>query len=115
MKRLVIILFLILAGKSIFAQEKQLIIQLPLQSENNIYKIKHQLACLEGLHFTGYVKHASCILLKYNTNLIADKSIITTLIHHLNRKVKYKVIEGYTAYEVIDGKLKIPVSKTKRK
>ncbi len=115
MKRSIVILFFILAGKGLFAQDRQLIIQLPLQSESNIFKIKNQLACLEGIHFSGYVKDASCLLLKYNTNLIADKQIITTLIHHLNRKVKCKVIEGYTAYEVIDGKLNAPYSKPRRK
>ena len=97
------------------AQEMQLIVQLPLQSERNIYKIKKQLDCLEGIHFSGYVKDASCLLLRYNTSLIADKKIITTMIHHLNAKVKCKVIEGYTAYEVIDGKLKKPIAVSGRK
>jgi hypothetical protein len=105
--------FLTLMSCDLFGQEKQLIVQVPFQSEYNIYKIKKQLNCLEGIHFSGYAKDASCLLLRYNTDVIADQSIITTVIHHLNQKVKCKVIEGYTAYDVIDGKLKKPQNSKK--
>ena len=76
-------------------------------------QIGRQLSCMNGIHFSGYAKEVSCLLLRYDKNYIKDVSIITTMIHHLNRKVKVEVIKGVTAYDVIDGKLP-PVRKTKK-
>ena len=104
----------VLAGFLLFinfissAQEQELIIRIPKQSEWSIIKIGRQLNCLDGVHFSGYVKDASCLLLRFNSDMIADKNIITTMIKHLNNKIKFKVIEGCTAYDVIDGQLKDP-------
>ncbi len=112
-----IILFLICLNLSnAFAQEQQLIIRIPNQTESSIIAISKQLNCLEGLHFSGYAKNASCLLLRYNTETIRDVTIITTMIHHLNRKLNYEVVRGMTAFDVIDGKLpykKIKCQKTK--
>ena len=104
----IIIGFLFFINIRSFAQEHELIIRIPKQSESNIIKISRQLNCLEGVHFSGYVKDASCLLLRFNSAFIANKNIITTMIKHLNDKLKYKVIEGFTAYAVIDGQLKDP-------
>jgi hypothetical protein len=87
------------------AQEKQLIIRIPNQTESSIIAIGKQLNCLEGLHFSGYVKNASCLLLRYDAATIKDVNIITTTLHHLNKKLNYEVVRGMTAFDVIDGKL----------
>lgn len=87
------------------AQEEQLIIRIPKQTEWKIYTISRQLKCLDGVHFSGYVNDASCILLRYDASTIKDISIITTTLHHLNKKLKYEIVKGITAFDVIDGKL----------
>ena len=98
-------LVLMLISFNAFSQEQQLIIRIPQQNEHTIMKIGRQLSCVDGVHFSGYVNHASCILLRYNKAIVKDEQIITSVIYHLNHKLRFEVIKGYTAYEVIDGRL----------
>jgi len=100
-----IMIALLFAFTQLKAQEQQLILRIPGQSEKNVMLISRQLGCLPGIHFSGYAKDVSCLLLRYNTDYIKNTDIITTTIHHLNKKLKVEVITGVTAYDVIDGKL----------
>ena len=109
MKTSLFILLMLLCTQTTFAQEHQLIIQVPVQSEASISKLHKQLNVVKGIHFSGYVKHASCLLIRYDSNLICNAAAVTHIIKKANKKIKCKIIEGYTAYDVIDGKLKKPV------
>jgi hypothetical protein len=100
-----IVIALLFSFTELKAQEEQLILRIPGQSEKNVMMISRQLNCLPGLHFSGYAKDVSCLLLRYDTDYIKNTEIITTTIHHLNKKLKVEVITGVTAYDVIDGKL----------
>ncbi len=105
-KAFAIILF---CCQSIYAQEtisyKELIVKVPDLTEWKAYKIQRQLACLDGLRYLGYFKERSCLLFHVDTKKIIDRTIITTIIHHLNGKMKTDVINGVTIYEVLDDKL----------
>ncbi len=88
-----------------FAQQKQLIVKVPPLNENNIITISRQMDCLPGVHFSGYASGVSCLLLRYDTSTVLDEIIITSTLHHLNKKLPLQIIRGITAYDVIDGKL----------
>jgi hypothetical protein len=97
---------LLLCTTQLKAQEEQLILRIPSgQSEKNVILIRRQLSALPGIHFSGYAKDVSCLLLRYDTDYIKSTDIITRTIRHLNKKLKVEIITGVTAYDVIDGKL----------
>ena len=106
MKKWLLIFSLLFSAKVIFAQEKQVIIQVQAQSENSISRLHKHLNNYSGIHFSGYVKHASCLLIRYDSNVICDVMMLTKIINKVNKKLKCKIIEGYTAFDIIDGKLK---------
>lgn len=107
--KFIIAAFLILSSYSnIFAQDKQLILHVPQQNETSINNLQKQLNAMEGIHFSGYVKDASCILLRYSSTIINDDLVVIGLIKRFNKKLKCKIVKGYTAFEVIDGKYKPP-------
>ena len=54
---------------------KEMVIKVATLDEWGVYKINRQLQCLEGLHFSGYYKPASCLLLKYDPRKILDPAI----------------------------------------
>lgn len=106
MKKWLLMFSLLLCAKVIFAQEKQAIIQVPVLSENSISRLHKQLNNYSGIHFSGYVKNASCLLIRYDSNTICDAMMVTKIIKKINKKLKCKIIVGYTAFDIIDGKLK---------
>ncbi len=96
------------------SMEGELIISLPKLDDRCVYKINRQLACLEGLHFSGYYGPASCLLLKYDPDKILDPAIISTIVHHLNHKIKVQMIRGIRIYDVVDGKIDEPIRPSKK-
>lgn len=92
---------------------KELIITSPHLDSKIVYKISKQLACLQGLHFSGYYAPASCLLLKYDSTKIIDPNIISVLIHHLNYKMKVEMLKGTSIYDVVDGKIDPKIERIK--
>ena len=84
---------------------KELIVRVPELSERKMNIISKQLSCLDGLQCLGYFKDGSCLLLHIDSKKITDTEIITTIIHHLNEKMKTDVIGGLSIYELLDHKL----------
>ncbi|MBL7925176.1 MAG: hypothetical protein JNL88_13320 [Bacteroidia bacterium] len=99
----VLICFLPLGGQAgVPAQE--LILKVPVLSEQSVNTIRKQLLCLEGVHFCGYHVESSCLLLRFLPARIGDPDIIATTICALNRQLEVLPVDGYTIYDVIDGK-----------
>jgi hypothetical protein len=117
MRKILQVLFMLMSVLA-SAQEttgwKELIISLPKLDDRCVYKINRQLACLEGLHFSGYYGPASCLLLKYDPDKILDPAIISTIVHHLNHKIKVQMIRGIRIYDVVDGKIDEPMRPSKK-
>lgn len=109
MKLFLFLFLFFLSGAYAHAQNnaayKEFIVKVPNLSERKMNTICKQLSCLDGLRYLGYFKDGSCLLLHVDSKKIADTEIITTIIHHLNEKMKTDVIGGQTIYELLDNKL----------
>lgn len=119
-KQTAIIIGFVSCSTGTFAQMneswKEMVIKVATLDEWGVYKINRQLQCLEGLHFSGYYKPASCLLLKYDPRKILDPAIVPVVVYRLNQKLKNKILEDITIYEVIDGKIDpAPPSKSPKK
>lgn len=97
---------LLLGGDVRAGPPKELIVKVSQLSEWAVYKIRRQLSCLDGVHFSGYDSHSSCLLMQYDTHKIADSKLIIQIISGLNKSLKLTEISGYTIFDVLDGKLK---------
>ncbi|CAN5431753.1 hypothetical protein BH11BAC2_BH11BAC2_25420 [soil metagenome] len=108
--RLVVFLLMLCLQADLKAQEPvkahEIILKVPTLNQYAANKIGRQLACVDGLHYSGYYQPANCIFLKYDSLKIPDPTIINIIIHHLNNKLKVETISGYSIYEIIDGKMK---------
>ncbi len=103
-----ILIVIIFCCRISYAQEnivyRELIVHTPELSEWEVYKISRQLNCIEGLRYLGYFKAGSCLLLHVDASRIANTDIITTTIHHLNKKMKTNEVKGYSIYDILDNK-----------
>ncbi len=119
LKKALIVIGFVSCTTGAFAQMneswKELIIKVASLDEWAVYKINRQFQCLEGLHFSGYYKPASCLLLKYDPRKILDPAIVPVVVYSLNKKLKNIILEDITIYEVIDGKIDPASSNTPKK
>jgi hypothetical protein len=92
---------------------EELIVEVPGLSEWSVFKIRRQLLCLDGLHFSGYDVASSCLLLKIDPLRISSPALVVEVLKGLNKQQKFKLIKGYSIYQVIDGQMK-PVSPVKK-
>lgn len=99
---LVIAIFLI--SMNCFSQERQLIVRIPPQTEFRIWRIKSQLECFKGIHFSGYHAESSCLMMKYDIRYVRDKRWITRTLRHLNGRMKTEILNGLSIYDVVEGK-----------
>jgi hypothetical protein len=86
-------------------QQQQLILKVSQLSEQSVVRISEKLNALQGVHFSGYVQHASCLLIRYDTQSVKNPAVIYKALYAADKKMKYTVVEGLTAYDVIDGRL----------
>lgn len=92
---------------------EELIVEVPGLSEWSVFKIRRQLLCLDGLHFSGYDVASSCLLLKFDPLRIASATLVLEVLKGLNKQQEFTLIKGYSIYQVIDGQMK-PVSPVKK-
>ena len=92
---------------------EELIVKVPGLSELSVFKIRRQLVCLYGLHFSGYDVASSCLLLKIDPLRISSPDLVVEVLKGLNKQQKFTLIKGYSIYQVIDGPMK-PVSPVKK-
>jgi hypothetical protein len=93
---------------------EELIVKVPGLSEWSVYKIRRQLLCLDGLHFSGYDVASSCLLLKVDPLRISSPDLVVEVLKGLNKQQKFTLVKGYSIYQVIDGQMK-PVSPVKKR
>ena len=92
---------------------EELIVEVPGLSEWSVFKIRRQLLCLDGLHFSGYDVASSCLLLEIDPLRISSPALVVEVLKGLNKQQKFTLIKGYSIYQVIDGQMK-PVSPVKK-
>lgn len=106
---------LLMGGDVRAGPPRELILNTSPLSEWNVFKIRRQLLCMDGVHFSGYDKRSSCLLMQYNPDKIAGGFILLDIIKGLNKPMKFKEVAGYTIFDILDGKLKNTSISTKKK
>ncbi|MFN8153991.1 MAG: hypothetical protein U0Y08_06845 [Bacteroidia bacterium] len=102
----VILSSLLISGDVRAGPPKEYILNTAPLSEWAVFKIRRQLACLEGLHFSGYDARSSCLLMQFDPDKIAGGFLILDMVRGLNKPMKFREVKGYTIYDIIDGKYK---------
>ncbi len=106
---------LLIGGDVRAGPPKELILNAPPLSEWAVFKIRRQLACMEGLHFSGYDARSSCLLMQFDPDKIAGGFLVLELVKGLNKPLQFREVDGYTIYEILDGKFNSPQISTKKK
>jgi hypothetical protein len=84
---------------------KELIVKVQDLSEVNVAKINLSLSSVKDLHFSGYIQSAGCLIIKYDPADPAYPAAILKTLEHFNGDCKVEVIEGFTVFEIVDGKM----------
>ena len=106
---------LLMGGDVRAGPSKELIVNTPPLTEWAVFKIRRQLLCMEGVHFSGYDAHSSCLLLQYNPEKVAGGFILLDIMRGLNKPTKFREVTGYTIFEILDGKNINPIKRTAKK
>lgn len=102
-------------GDGVATGHEDLVVRTSQLNEYTVSKIRRQLLCFPGVHFSGYDVRSSCLLIRYDRAQVASARLLLEALRVLNKPVRFSLVYGYTFYEIIDGKLLSEGDKRKKK